>query len=364
MTLRSIAPVRARPVRWDLLPRVTRAAARMQRLVAAHLGGPPAPSWNAVPAALAAAFGGRAPRVELGVPYAFERGELAARLSLTPWAAVRVCRPDGRGWAVVVDGAFAARLGARLFGARAELPAPRPATRAEKGVLAGLVALALEAGAAPGLVVDGVTDDLHALGLGLPDPWVIGFDARFDAGGVAGTVRLLAPESLLAAGPPAPDARIDDAGLARLAHVHVRAEVTLALATLTPAELAALARADVVVLADAARGRAWLRVGRGGFALRYDDARLTVADAWRQGVPMADPNDALARDLSVPISCRLAQLDLSVRELLELQPGAVIGLARPLGAPVELCAGERVLARGELVDVEGELGVRVSEIVR
>jgi type III secretion system YscQ/HrcQ family protein len=361
--LRLLAAARARPLRWDLLPRVSRAAARMQRLLAAHLGGPGAPSWNAVPGALLAAFGGRAPRVELGVPYAFERGELAARLALTPWAAVRVRRPDGRGFALVVDGAFVARLAARLLAARAELPAPRAATAAEKGVLAGLVALALEAAAVPGLVVDGVTDDLHALGLHLPDPWIVGFDLRFDAAGTGGTVRVLAPESLLGAPPPgAGDAWRTDA---RLATFRVRADVSLATAVLTPAELGALAPGDVVLPGgDVARGRAFLCVGSGAFALRYDDARLTVADPWRQGVPMAEPNDALARDLTVPVSCRLAQLDLDLRELLELAPGAIIGLHRPLGAPIDLVAGERVVARGELVDVEGELGVRVTEIVR
>jgi flagellar motor switch/type III secretory pathway protein FliN len=55
---------------------------------------------------------------------------------------------------------------------------------------------------------------------------------------------------------------------------------------------------------------------------------------------------------------------MSVAELLALAPGAVIGLGRPLGAPVELCAGEKLLARGELVDVDGELGVKVTELLR
>jgi flagellar motor switch/type III secretory pathway protein FliN len=37
-------------------------------------------------------------------------------------------------------------------------------------------------------------------------------------------------------------------------------------------------------------------------------------------------------------------------------------LGRPLGGPVELRAGGRLLARGELCDVEGEVGVRVTEV--
>ena len=80
---------------------------------------------------------------------------------------------------------------------------------------------------------------------------------------------------------------------------------------------------------------------------------------------MPDPNDdALARDLTVPVSCRLGQLEMTLAELAALGPGAVVALGRPLGGTVELCAGERVLARGELVDVEGELGVKLTEVVR
>jgi flagellar motor switch/type III secretory pathway protein FliN len=41
----------------------------------------------------------------------------------------------------------------------------------------------------------------------------------------------------------------------------------------------------------------------------------------------------------------------------------VLGLSRAAGAAVELVTGERVIARGELVDVDGELGVRVTALV-
>ena len=56
-------------------------------------------------------------------------------------------------------------------------------------------------------------------------------------------------------------------------------------------------------------------------------------------------------------------MTLTAREILELRPGAVVPVGRPLAGPVDLTAGGRVMARGELVDVEGELGVRVTEII-
>jgi type III secretion system YscQ/HrcQ family protein len=78
---------------------------------------------------------------------------------------------------------------------------------------------------------------------------------------------------------------------------------------------------------------------------------------------MKTPDDALVRQLPVELTCELARFTLSAAEILALAPGAVLPLGRPPGAPVELLAGRRVIARGELVDVDGEVGVRVLEVV-
>lgn len=74
------------------------------------------------------------------------------------------------------------------------------------------------------------------------------------------------------------------------------------------------------------------------------------------------PSESLLRDLPVQIVCEIGRVTLSAREILELKPGSVVQVGRPLAGPVDLTAGGRVIARGELVDVEGELGVRLSEI--
>lgn len=52
-----------------------------------------------------------------------------------------------------------------------------------------------------------------------------------------------------------------------------------------------------------------------------------------------------------------------IRELLELRPGAVIALDRTPTDPVEILANGTLVARGEMVVVDGGLGVRVTEIV-
>jgi flagellar motor switch protein FliN/FliY len=52
-----------------------------------------------------------------------------------------------------------------------------------------------------------------------------------------------------------------------------------------------------------------------------------------------------------------------IRELLELRPGSVIGLDRAPTDPVEILANGTLVARGEMVVIDGGLGVRVTEIV-
>lgn len=71
----------------------------------------------------------------------------------------------------------------------------------------------------------------------------------------------------------------------------------------------------------------------------------------------------LAESLPIELVAEAARLRMTGRELMELAPGLVIPLGRPLGGPLDLTCGGRVVARGELIDVEGELGIRVTEVV-
>ncbi|MEI4471372.1 FliM/FliN family flagellar motor switch protein [Frigidibacter sp. MR17.24] len=56
-----------------------------------------------------------------------------------------------------------------------------------------------------------------------------------------------------------------------------------------------------------------------------------------------------------------------LRDLLRLQPDAVLPLDRRIDDPVELFVGDRLIARGELTELEGDragqLAVRLTEVV-
>jgi flagellar motor switch protein FliN/FliY len=54
---------------------------------------------------------------------------------------------------------------------------------------------------------------------------------------------------------------------------------------------------------------------------------------------------------------------MTVRDLLGLSPGSVVELDRVAGSPVDLLVNGTLIARGEVVVVDDEFGVRITEIV-
>ena len=90
---------------------------------------------------------------------------------------------------------------------------------------------------------------------------------------------------------------------------------------------------------------------------RHSGAELLPAS---QEVTHVDP--ALS-ELPVELEVELARVPLSLAEVAALQPGAVIPLRVSVGDPLFLRAGDRRIARAELVEVDGEVAARVLELV-
>jgi type III secretion system YscQ/HrcQ family protein len=164
-----------------------------------------------------------------------------------------------------------------------------------------------------------------------------------------------------------------------LADAHVQLRLEVGRTALERPDLAGLEAGDVVLfdrigVRDARGGPVTLRLGRGGFRARLDGDALTIEEPYRLnlGAPIMESEsserpdeagaDQLLRELPVEVVCELGRVTMTGRELLELRPGAVIPVGRPLAGPVDLTVGGRVVARGELVDVEGEIGVRIAQI--
>lgn len=73
-------------------------------------------------------------------------------------------------------------------------------------------------------------------------------------------------------------------------------------------------------------------------------------------------NLKLVMDVELNVSLRFGQRQLPLREVLELASGSVIELDRMVDEPVDLLLDGKVIARGEAVIVDGNYGLRVTEI--
>ncbi len=69
------------------------------------------------------------------------------------------------------------------------------------------------------------------------------------------------------------------------------------------------------------------------------------------------------REVPLEVSAELGHTRLSVAEILQLTVGSVIELDRTAGSPVDVVVNGSLIARGEVVVIEDEYGVRITEIV-
>ena len=76
-----------------------------------------------------------------------------------------------------------------------------------------------------------------------------------------------------------------------------------------------------------------------------------------------DANLNLVMDVELHVTLRFGKRQLSLREILDLGSGSVVELDRQVDEPVELILDGRVIARGEAVIIDGNYGVRVTEVL-
>jgi type III secretion system YscQ/HrcQ family protein len=273
-------------------------------------------------------------------------------------------RRDGLPGRLCVPAALAARWADRAIAGR-ELFAPvRALGPAERGVLTALLSPVLDpagwsfaiASAAP-----------------LPQAGVV---LRVDAPAGNGTLWLQAP----------PEAGRSP-HLSRASALPIEVGVRVAATTVSAKELADLAPGDIVLFDGTTAG--WLASGEpaavrlvtGAFqadARVEADGRLAVGRGWRpasstdgnterKDVTMdpekTDPAAAALAAAPVEVVAELGRLTLRGDEVLGLAPGVVLGLRVDRASAVSLRIGGAPWAEGELVNVEGELGVRVTRLL-
>ncbi|MDQ6523488.1 flagellar motor switch protein FliN [Nocardioides sp. LHD-245] len=82
------------------------------------------------------------------------------------------------------------------------------------------------------------------------------------------------------------------------------------------------------------------------------------------GAPSAPPRGLeLLQGVDMEVTVELGRTRMTVRDLLALTPGAVLELDRAAGSPADLLVNGRLVARGEVVVIDEDFGLRVTEIV-
>jgi type III secretion protein Q len=302
------------------------------------------------------------------------RGDLALTAALARWLAIR---PGGRridalaGGAVTLTktaiapfedphaGSCAVRVGGvvlevrganalvrriaqRLLGGPAELPAPRPLGVAEHALWALAVATAVQdlgiAGEVWPCEAGPIIEDARELVLAL------------DVAGTVASIAIRVPRAVELRVPPP---RMP----AWPANVMIDVPIVVGRCAIARPALAALAPRSIITL-EPALGHAELVVLGGAIGLAIADGAL-VAAVTTGYVPrsMALPDDA-----HVELTVGLGTTQLSLRQVFELAVGQVVPLGRPLAGPFEIRAAGKLVGRGELVNVDGELGVRIVSL--
>jgi len=68
-------------------------------------------------------------------------------------------------------------------------------------------------------------------------------------------------------------------------------------------------------------------------------------------------------DVTLPVSIELGRTALKIEDILNLGPGSVVELDKLAGEPVDILVNEKLLAKGEVVVVDENFGVRITSMI-
>ena len=89
------------------------------------------------------------------------------------------------------------------------------------------------------------------------------------------------------------------------------------------------------------------------------DATATEADVAKN----RDPNLKMILDLPIDVHVELGQARMSIQSVLNFSIGTVIELERLAGNPVDIVINGKFIGKGEVVVVDENFGIRITELV-
>jgi flagellar motor switch protein FliN/FliY len=97
----------------------------------------------------------------------------------------------------------------------------------------------------------------------------------------------------------------------------------------------------------------------------YAPFETTTAGPVEPATAPATGAEELSRlhDVSVELAVEVGRTQMTIREALALGPGSIVTLNRLAGEPVDLLVNGKPIARGEVVVIDEEFGLRVTEVL-
>lgn len=111
------------------------------------------------------------------------------------------------------------------------------------------------------------------------------------------------------------------------------------------------------------------------FEATFSDALKAYLAVWNALTPIDKPaagghapktagdNLDVILDIDLPMAVRFGETELPLQALVELGPGSVVDLGRSPDEPVDVLVSGKMVARGEVVVVGGNYGVRITEVI-
>jgi flagellar motor switch protein FliN/FliY len=93
----------------------------------------------------------------------------------------------------------------------------------------------------------------------------------------------------------------------------------------------------------------------------YDPPAVQEKPSGAQNASFSKTFDLLL-DVALPVSVSFGRTSLQIREVLKLNTGSIVELNRFVAEPVDVIVNDCVIARGEVVVVDGNYGVRITQL--
>jgi flagellar motor switch protein FliN len=93
-------------------------------------------------------------------------------------------------------------------------------------------------------------------------------------------------------------------------------------------------------------------------------AKAGPEDRAQSAMPPPAPGSIdLLLDVELPVSVSFGRAQLMLKDVIKLTTGSIVELNRALSEPVEVIVNNCVIARGEVVVVEGNYGIRIKQVI-